>query len=1541
MKRIFTLLMLLALVIPSFAEDIIYCRGGLVGVGDWAQSTLYPLRKNADGIFEGTVNMVARTECTDKPTLGYGNRVDLFFDFNNTNNTWSCNGAQVFITPGNPGPHKLTSGTGKPFQCGGGEYKVLLDWDKKEVTFEAIEPAWLEHVMAVGDLAGAHWDRLGDQYQLEHKGDGIYKGEIEVEEGDQKDGMGYFSVFAAYVSNWTEGRYTCASTHEILPGVIESVSRYNGDRNFGLRPGTYTITFDMNHSTLRVNTTDEPDLIQSKAHAELGIALEAAEEAWEKVDFSAIRAIYENAESTDDEQVAAKEQISTLIRSYVIAQMEGRATYDDPIDATYLIRNADYSTDYKQGWSGTTVKVQSGVMSAENTDLNHHQKLTAIPSGVYKVSVQGAQRYGNIAEYYNHAGRIAHSKHAAKQFVTTSGITSTATYTDLYDEQLDALLIDGEQDPTGQGWYMPVNASAAHEYMNDDRYADNVVYAYVDETQNMDLGLRLENHAAGSWLFADNWTLTYYGNTAQSFSILTDAVKESVAELSDLPAEGTLREGLGLLLEKASAETPEEMRQAYTDIVKAREALEQSITLYDIYKQKVDAALKDLNENHSDLSGVAAKAYRAYLTEEEEPGRFPNGSALYILGNGNVAGDKLEAEAAYIGNLLEEALRGSIAAGTDITTLFTNMNFTEADFNGWEMTVDNVSGSYSPSHGTKAFPVAGFFNVNSFEVKQTLTDLPNGIYALTFNGYFRTGAPGMGTAEDFMPAFAFVGDIQTPVMNIVEDALLDSEAQEGVNCAASDYRSGDGTRYPDQADGASIAFANGRYQQTVYGLVKDGTLTIGIRQTDFPDYDRDWCVFGGMNVKYLGTDDAVAEAMLVAQQKRAEELVASYYFMRNGMRDNLIATLEGDAADKAGKAEALNAACAEATYSAACYSKLEKAVILLNEKAVNAGSKLTPEMQDRYNSIFNDTYEKLDAGTYSDEEALKLAADYTSLALDLVPIMAKGGLQDVGNWGDNDVYLLYRNSEGIYEGVIKVVDSSDLSESNSWWGNRGDIFFKDSKGKNWSCGRPADKFITPATTQAIPLVEGTGCVFQAIGGDYRVLIDWEKKEVTFKPEREFYLDHVYCIGTIEGHNPFWNRRNTSTTLQHAGNGVYKGIVTIAPASEGELGEFAIRASYNSGDNEGTYGTPLNPELKVGVPQKAIRTNSSESKWLVQPGQWHITFDMNNFSVRLNTVDNPDYIEGEGGEEEDKIPVYVCGGLQDVGNWASNTKYPLYKNKEGIYEGNFTISDLNLVMMNNGNANESRYGQRGDIFFEDVTGQRYSAAGGFTIDDRFLTPARVKGKKFPMALGTSNVFQAHGGTWHVKLNLDKMEVEFECVEEKWMDEIYVGGTIVGHRWSNSVAADRSNVLKHQGNGIYQGVMNLEEDNSTRGTFYVQTSYGSGNDGRYSPLKDKEICQTDGTPMQLYRTNNNSLSISTQVGTWIVRFDWSRCTVQLVDVNDEDGIHEIGLSNVDKTRQVGIYTLDGKKVYNGIGFWTSAKPGIYIQVSDSEVKKVLVK
>ena len=56
--KLLSLLAILLITTTAFAEDVYYCRGGLVDVGDWDESEKYPLTKGEDGIYSGEENCV-------------------------------------------------------------------------------------------------------------------------------------------------------------------------------------------------------------------------------------------------------------------------------------------------------------------------------------------------------------------------------------------------------------------------------------------------------------------------------------------------------------------------------------------------------------------------------------------------------------------------------------------------------------------------------------------------------------------------------------------------------------------------------------------------------------------------------------------------------------------------------------------------------------------------------------------------------------------------------------------------------------------------------------------------------------------------------------------------------------------------------------------------------------------------------------------------------------------------------------------------------------------------------------------------------------------------------------------------------------------------------------------------------------------------------------------------------------------------------------------------------------------------------------------
>jgi len=141
-------------------------------------------------------------------------------------------------------------------------------------------------------------------------------------------------------------------------------------------------------------------------------------------------------------------------------------------------------------------------------------------------------------------------------------------------------------------------------------------------------------------------------------------------------------------------------------------------------------------------------------------------------------------------------------------------------------------------------PVQGGLNTNMcaekydtpFDVFQVLTDVPNGWYKLTCQGFYRAGVDGSATIDgenNPRPAFLYANEETAPLMNISQEQL---------------------TQYPDNMDEASEAFSNGMYADNeLFVKVSDGQLRIGIRKT--VEVEKDWTIFDRFRLTYLGTKD--------------------------------------------------------------------------------------------------------------------------------------------------------------------------------------------------------------------------------------------------------------------------------------------------------------------------------------------------------------------------------------------------------------------------------------------------------------------------------------------------------------------------------------------------------------------------------------------------------------------------------------------------------------------------------------------------------------
>ena len=162
------------------------------------------------------------------------------------------------------------------------------------------------------------------------------------------------------------------------------------------------------------------------------------------------------------------------------------------------------------------------------------------------------------------------------------------------------------------------------------------------------------------------------------------------------------------------------------------------------------------------------------------------------------------------------------------------------------------------------------FNKAAFNVTQTLTGIPNGVYKLTMQGFYRNGDNGpSATAHnnqtEELLVVLYAGNKSTPLRSIY------SEAQQQQN-ASSFNLSTDAGYIPDRQWYAAQCFTDGYYLNTLEEIVvTDNTLTIGVRKEN-KAVTNDWTVFDNFTLLYLGVDLSILQERYDAQLAAAKAL---------------------------------------------------------------------------------------------------------------------------------------------------------------------------------------------------------------------------------------------------------------------------------------------------------------------------------------------------------------------------------------------------------------------------------------------------------------------------------------------------------------------------------------------------------------------------------------------------------------------------------------------------------------------------------------------
>ncbi|MBQ6965275.1 MAG: hypothetical protein IJP82_06245 [Bacteroidaceae bacterium] len=387
-------------------------------------------------------------------------------------------------------------------------------------------------------------------------------------------------------------------------------------------------------------------------------------------------------------------------------------------------------------------------------------------------------------------------------------------------------------------------------------------YTLLTYVQDNTMEVGITSPAEGvQWYMADCFRLKYFGNGFEAYKMWIDNTLSSADSYEGVACYQPLYADYSTALSTlTSASTQEELVNNLPIFLVLYDSLKVNVAAYTAYEALVAEAVK-MAEGGAYV-GDEFDALCDYVVMETDPtDEFPNGTASYILKNGSLNTEAIVAETEVLQGLIRSAIDNCMAVGADATAKIQNPNFDEG-FTGW--TYNKKLGAPAPG-GMTDNPNVERWNQN-FDFYQVV-ELPNGVYRVDAQAFYRTASNTVadaewtsGETEVLTWLYANTGEVL--VKNVY------AEAQEaGFYLEDNAYTMQSGSVVPNSMKTASEAFSAGLYENTVVGVVWDGTLRVGIRSLNASASDR-WSIWDNFRLTFMGYD---AEAIYDCYQKTLAE----------------------------------------------------------------------------------------------------------------------------------------------------------------------------------------------------------------------------------------------------------------------------------------------------------------------------------------------------------------------------------------------------------------------------------------------------------------------------------------------------------------------------------------------------------------------------------------------------------------------------------------------------------------------------------------------
>ena len=221
----------------------------------------------------------------------------------------------------------------------------------------------------------------------------------------------------------------------------------------------------------------------------------------------------------------------------------------------------------------------------------------------------------------------------------------------------------------------------------------------------------------------------------------------------------------------------------------------------------------------------------------------------------------------------------------DKTSLITNPAYDEGNNDGWSGT--------GPGFG---FGAAEHYN-KAYETYQDLTGMPNGVYMMTLNAFYRAGWSDVSVRNYFegkeknASLYAKTGEdsIHIALVNAAEGATSD---KMGVGSESEVNYNGAKYFLPNNMESAAAYFTAGRYMNKMFFSVDDNKARIGISHKGGPD--GNWTLYDNWTLTYYGSSSEAYKVWMQSVLEAAPNFdnLPEGKYVTNGVVDTYKAAIE-------------------------------------------------------------------------------------------------------------------------------------------------------------------------------------------------------------------------------------------------------------------------------------------------------------------------------------------------------------------------------------------------------------------------------------------------------------------------------------------------------------------------------------------------------------------------------------------------------------------------------------------------------------------------